>query len=81
MKNQSGVVFEANCSKQTGQRKTKQNKQKTDGLRNVFVLTRGVTKVRVLDADLNCLVGVFQPLKEIGQILKGCARDGTEADN
>ena len=79
MKNQSGVVFEANCSKQTGQRKKQQ--QQNYGLRNVFVLTRGVTKVWVLDADRNCLVGVFQPLKEIGQILKGCARGGIEADS
>ena len=37
MKNQSGVVFETNCSKQMGQRK------ENNGLRNVFVLTRWVT--------------------------------------
>ena len=46
------------------------------------MFTRGVTKVRVSDAvsELpcwsNCLV-----LKEIGQILRGCSRDGTEANS
>ena len=40
-------VFEANYSKQTGQRK------KTIGERKL-----GLTMVRVWDADRNCLVGV-----------------------
>ena len=47
---------------------------------NVFVFTRGVTNVRVSDADRNCLAGV-QELKEIGQILRGCSRDGIETDS
>ena len=38
------------------------------------------------DADRNCLVGVQLTifgvrLKEIGQILRGCARDRIEADS
>ena len=45
-------MFEANCSRQMGQHKQK------DLSPNVFVFTRGVTKVRVSDADRNCLAGV-----------------------
>ena len=46
-------MFEANCSKQMGQRKKK------DLSPNVFVSTRGVTKVCVSDAERNnCLAGV-----------------------
>ena len=46
-------MFEPNCSKQMGQRKKKIFYQF-----NVFAFTRGVTKVRVSDADRNCLAGV-----------------------
>ena len=45
-------MFDANCSRQMGQHKKK------DLSPNVFVFTRGVTKVRVSDADRNCLAGV-----------------------
>ena len=44
------------------------------------MFTQGVTKVRVSDADRNCLAGIY--MKEIGQILRGgCSRDGIEADS
>ena len=43
-------MFEANCSTQMGQ-------LKKDISPNVFVFTRGVTKVRVSDADRNCFAG------------------------
>ena len=45
-------MFEANCSRQMGQHKKKIFHQM------FFVFTRGVTKVRVSDADRNCLAGV-----------------------
>ena len=48
-------MFEANFSRQMGQHKQK------DFSLNVFVFTRGGgggTKVRVSDADRNCLAGV-----------------------
>ena len=45
-------MFEANCSRQIGQHKKKIFHQM------FFVFTRGVTKVRVSDADRNCLAGV-----------------------
>ena len=50
--NQSGGVLEANCSRQMGQRKKKI-------FHHMFLcLHGGVTKVRVSDADRNCLAGV-----------------------
>ena len=36
----------------------KKKKEKKNLSPNVFVFTRGVTKVRVSDADRNCLAGV-----------------------
>ena len=54
-------------------------KKNNDLSPNDSVFTRGVTKVRVSDADRKCLAGVLW-LKEIGQIMRGCSRDGFEAD-
>ena len=62
------------------------------------MFTRGVTKVRVSDADRKCLAGVLWFwsimvleyygsgsgvlwLKEIAKIMRGCSRDGIEADS
>ena len=51
--------------------------KKKDLSPNVFVFTRGVTKVRVSEADCNLSCWSIR-LKEIGQILRGCSRDGIE---